>query len=80
MRILDEVTDRPCRRVTVLLTHAEAGELRDALVALLNDPDPAGHEHISSEDFRKELTVMLYGEDIPSGVHERIRTLIQFDK
>ena len=35
MRILDEVNDRSCERVTCFLTRPEAAELRDSLDALL---------------------------------------------
>ena len=41
------------------LSHDEAAELRDSLQALLDDPRPERHEHVSSPDYDREVTVWL---------------------
>ena len=41
------------------LTKQEAGELRDALVDLLADGDAGWHGHVSSADFKTEITIAL---------------------
>ena len=56
MRLLDEDADASCNRVTCYLTRAEAQELRDSLEALLRG-GMERHEHVSSADFGKEITV-----------------------
>jgi hypothetical protein len=61
MKIDDVVNKHELRHVGLGLTEAEAMELRDTLEALLGDPKPR-HEHVSSADFDRELTVWLVRE------------------
>ena len=44
------------------LTREEAQELRDALTDLLTEGDAHWHAHISSADYRAEITVALDAE------------------
>jgi len=41
------------------LTATEAAELRDALNDLIANPNAAWHAHVSSSDFKTEVTVAL---------------------
>jgi hypothetical protein len=59
MRIENMSTNEEWDRVVIHLTRAEAAELKDALEALLSSSERARHEHISSLDFHKEITVVL---------------------
>lgn len=61
MRIDDVVNQRDLRHVGLGLTESEAIELRDALDTLLSDPAPR-HEHVSSGDYGRELTVWIVRE------------------
>ncbi len=80
MRLLAEDLDQAVSRVTLLLTRDEALELAGSLQALAERG--AGHEHVPSKDFQKELTVAIYDENsLDLGEwHPRIRTLIQEDR
>jgi hypothetical protein len=80
MHILDEEADKPVRRIQILLTPSEAGELRDSLNALLASPDTARHEHVSNDDFSKEITIAVWEERTLPLLADRIRCLIQFDR
>lgn len=80
MRILDQDTDRSCNRIVMFLTRSEANELRDSLEALIAAAEMNRHEHVTSSDQRKEITVCLYGETSLEGFDERSRTLLQFDR
>jgi hypothetical protein len=51
MRILNEGSNAFIERVTLYLTTAEAGEVRDSINSLLSNA-VGGHEHIPSSDFR----------------------------
>jgi hypothetical protein len=58
MRIDDVVNQRDLPHVGLGLTESEAVELRDVLDTLLSDPEPR-HEHVSSKDYGRELTVWI---------------------
>ena len=80
MRILNEADDKPMNRVTLFLTMSEASELRDTLDGMLADPIGHDHGHVSSEDYRKEVTVCIYSPDSPNQFDERSKRLILEDK
>ena len=52
MYIEDSDSGSAKAQLSLRLTVAEVPELRDSLVALLDDPRPQRHEHISSADTR----------------------------
>jgi hypothetical protein len=58
MKIDDTRNNRELSHVGLGLTEMEARELRDTLDTLLADPGER-HEHVSSSDFQRELTVWL---------------------
>ena len=80
MRILNEADDKPMDRVTLFLTMSEASELRDMVNEMLADPIGHDHEHVSSDDYRKEVTVCIYSPDSPNQFDERSKRLILEDK
>lgn len=45
--------------VVIHLKPSEAKHLRDYLDAILNDQTPGRHEHVPSEDYRKEITILI---------------------
>ncbi|MBM4344444.1 MAG: hypothetical protein FJ100_13830 [Deltaproteobacteria bacterium] len=79
MRILEDNSDKSLTAVSIFLTRAEAAELRDALVALL-DGNGEGHEHVSSADFQKEITVAIYDDNNWIQFNERVQRLIVDDE
>ncbi len=79
MRILDEETDKPLSKITLFLTRPEAAELRDSLEGILYKGAPERHEHISSNDYLKEVTVCLYDTSSLENFNERSKKLIKDD-
>lgn len=61
MKIDDVVNKRELRHVGLGLTESEATELRDTLETLLSEGEPR-HEHVSSGDYDRELTVWIIRE------------------
>jgi hypothetical protein len=78
MRILDEQSDRKLDTVTLFLTREEALQLRSDLDHLLAKPK-LNHTHLSSEDYKKEITVCIYDEKDLVGFHPRSTKLIKED-
>jgi len=78
MRILDEQRDQAVSRSTILLTRAEAEELRDSIEAILEGGEE-NHAHIPSEDFQKEITLALYDGANTSTFNDRCQRLIRED-
>lgn len=67
MRLYAPIEDMTLRRIYLLLTRAEAQELRDSLGQLLGAPeDSAVHHHIAGDD-GVDLEVQLY--DLGSVLH-----------
>jgi hypothetical protein len=58
MHIDDTANSRELHHVGLGLTEAEARELHDTLQTLLDDPSER-HEHVSSSDYQRELTIWL---------------------
>jgi hypothetical protein len=79
VRIFDEEADKAISMVTLFLTKSEASELRDKLEALLAR-NGQGHEHVPSEDFQKEITLAIYGDDGLSQFDQRSQRLIREDR
>ena len=61
MEIHDPTNERYLNLVGLRLTRAEARELRDVLIALLENPSPGRHEHVASADFQVEISVQVEG-------------------
>lgn len=61
MRIRDNDRDVEVRNGTLFVTRAEAEEIRESLAMLLEFGGNT-HDHISTDDFQRELTVCLYEE------------------
>jgi len=78
MRLLNEDTEASFSRLTLLLTRAEASELRDSLESILQTG--AGHQHIPSEDDKKEITVAIYDDSDIGRFNERSQRLIREDQ
>lgn len=80
MRILDEDIDQSVNGVIIYLTKSEALEMRDSLEQILTAPD-GRHEHISSSDYTKEVTICIYDPDhLDEQFHERSKKLILEDR
>ena len=78
MRIHDEESDRSLSKIIVFLTKSEAEELKSDLNSLLCDP-MGNHTHLSSDDYRKEITVCIYDEARLEGFSDRAKRLIRED-
>ena len=79
MRILDEISNKSLKNVTLYLTPLEASELRDSLDELLKKP-LNNHAHISNESFQKEITVCVYDVNNLNGFNDRSIDLIVNDQ
>jgi len=79
MRLLNQDDDNPLHRVLILLTQPEALELRDSLDSLLEN-SVGRHEHISSQDYQKEITIGIYDESKAEDFDDRSKTLIARDE
>lgn len=79
MYILDEKTDKSIKKIILYLTYSEASELKDSLENLLRKP-LNNHEHISNEDFKKEITICIYDVNNLNGLNDRSINLIKKDK
>lgn len=78
MRILDEQRDCSVAKATILLSRAEAEELRDSLESVLAN-GRGNHAHVPSEDFKKEITVAIYDEETIKTFNDRCQRLIRDD-
>lgn len=78
MHILDQMSDTSLTKVTLFLTSSEARELRDSVEALLADP-AHHHEHVSSSDFGKEITITIYDLQEIGSFDEQSRRMIMED-
>ena len=76
MRLLDDDADRKLDRVTLFLTLDEPNGLKDSLEGLIQRPN-GNHAHVSTRDFRKEITVSVYDENQLDGLSERSKRLIR---
>ncbi|TVL96338.1 MAG: hypothetical protein CV087_23805 [Candidatus Brocadia sp. WS118] len=77
MRILDIDADKRIDRLTLYLTRHEAEELKNDLFQIIENPIQ-NHLHISSDDYKKELTICIYDENL-RGFDERSKKLILED-
>jgi hypothetical protein len=78
MRILDQDNDRSVGSVIIYLTNSEAAELRDSIEQMLAAPI-GRHEHVSSNDYAKEITVCIYDPNRLEQFDERSKRLILED-
>lgn len=80
MRIYDQERDAKVDKITIFLTVSEAKTLHRGIEELIKDPK-RNHKHVSSDDFKRELTVCIY--DLAAldeyGFHERALRLIKED-
>ena len=79
MRILDEKNDRALSRIILYLTRAEASEFKDSLEMIIREHEAGRHEHISSKDYLKEVTICLYDPHSLEQFNERSKKLILND-
>ncbi|MFZ4773478.1 MAG: hypothetical protein ACOYK9_05755 [Chlamydiia bacterium] len=79
MRILDDVSDKKLDEVSILLTYEEAEQLHGYLGNLLENPK-LQHEHMSSSDCKKTVTLCLYDESNLDFLHPRAIKLIKEDE
>jgi hypothetical protein len=80
MRLLDEGSDKSINKVTIYLTKSEAEELYGDLKRII-DTQKNNHAHVSSEDYKKEITICIYDENvIDESFNERSKKLIKYDK
>jgi hypothetical protein len=61
MKIENVETRAEVKNVCLFLNKKEAAELRDTLNALIQAGDPGRHEHVPSNDYSREITVVVTG-------------------
>ena len=79
MRILDDDSDKKLDTISIFLTKEEAIQLCGYLNQLIDKPK-LQHAHLSSEDYKKEITVCIYDEKALEGFHPRSVKLIEKDE
>jgi hypothetical protein len=79
LRILNNESDEKLDAISIFLTNAEAVQLRGYLNQLIEKPE-LQHSHLSSEDYKKEITVCIYDEKDLKGFHPRSIKLIEKDE
>ena len=79
MRILDDESDKKLDSVQIFLTQEEAMQLKTYLVNLIENPK-LHHSHLSSCDYKKEITICLYDEKNLKPFNQRALKLIKEDK
>ncbi|MFT4552842.1 MAG: hypothetical protein ACI9S8_001474 [Chlamydiales bacterium] len=79
MRILDEDNDKKIDNVSIFLTRDEALQMIGYLEDLVGNPGNH-HAHLSSEDYQKEITLCVYGQQNIESFHPRAKKLIIEDK
>ena len=81
MRILDEDSDKRLDNVLLVLTVAEARQLKAYLHQLIDvQSSTCDHFHVSSDDYQKEITICLYSPENVDNFHPRIKRLIAHDE
>ncbi|MBP7074896.1 MAG: hypothetical protein KBA81_05870 [Rhabdochlamydiaceae bacterium] len=79
MRILNDESNEKLDNVSIFLTREEAIQFRGYLNQLLENPK-LHHSHLSSSDYKKEITICIYEEDNITSFNERSRKLILNDE
>ncbi len=79
MRILDDESDKKLDSVSLFLTKEEAIQLRGYLNQLLDNPK-LQHCHLSSADYKKEITLCLYEEKDLKNFDQRSMKLLKEDQ
>lgn len=82
MRICDDVSDKKLDRITLFLNEEEVLKLESYLKDYIEKYKEKKdfHFHISSEDYKKELTVCIYNPDNIEMLHPRAQKLIRDDE
>ena len=78
MRLRDDKRDCSIDSATLLLTRGEAQELADSIRGLLAGGERR-HEHVSSDNFQKEITIAIYDHSNVSEFDARCQRLIRDD-
>ena len=80
MRIHNQDNDTKVDKVTIFLTLTEAKTFQQGLIELIEEPK-WNHKHISSDDYKKEITICIYDPSALDeyGFHERAIKLIRED-
>ena len=80
MRILDEITNKSVKNLTILLEKNEAIQLIGYLEELVFRGVPNEHHHQNNADYSKEITIALYDDSNLNCFSERYRLLITEDE
>ncbi len=74
MRILNEEDGNQIKSVLVMLTPSEAYELASSIDSL--DPKAGGHIHVNDNEYKRQITVLIYTPDNQNYFSEKIRRII----
>ena len=78
MRILDDESNKKLDNISIFLTREEILQLRGYLNQLLDNPK-LQHSHLSSSDYKKEITICLYDNKNLENFDQRSIKLIKED-
>lgn len=80
MYLLDEETDKKINSLIIILNRTEIQQLIGYAEELLKNPSTSEHYHLSSEDYKKEITICAYDLQNIDRFHPRIKKLIIDDE
>ncbi len=79
MRILNDESGGKLDMVTLFFTKEELKQLIGYAKQLIENPS-ADHHHLSSEDYKKEITLCIYNEENVKNFSPRVQKLIIKDE
>ena len=79
MKIVDTIKNKILDDISICLTKDEALQMIGYLENLIKNPSHQ-HSHLSSEDYKKEITLWVYDEENISKLPPKIKKLIELDE
>lgn len=77
MRILDKTSGKLLNSVVLMLTPSEAKELIDSVKSI--DQYISDHVHIDDEDFKRDITILVYTTENLDHYSKEVREIILND-
>jgi hypothetical protein len=78
MRILDDEADEKLDSVSIFLTKDEMQQLIGYAKQLIEHS--SDHQHLSSNDYQKEITICIYNPENPGKFSPRVERLLRDDQ
>ena len=76
MYIIDEDANKKIDSVIIILNKNEIQQLLGYAKQLLEEVPSSDHYHLSSDDYKKEITICMYNSESINQLHPEIQKLI----